>query len=269
MKTSTNVVKAGKILGGGLPAGLILIGSRQSAGKTNFSLSLAAAAAGKKSQAAAIFSLDLARESIISKLVAGECGMSYGQMKAISPDSENWAVIAAASARVASAQLYLDDTPDISVEELCSRAVALNKKLLTEGIQLKLVVIDSLELLRIRRRPYSAGHSLVAEIFKRLKGLACEINAPVLVPFQLNRKSSEYLERKRMALDKIPLPEMAKWANMVLLLCREQSFTSGRDANMRLLIARNTNGPIGTVPLSQDYSGRFTGMETIEPQPYF
>src|SRR5690606_3345711 len=170
-----------KLTGGLQRSDLIILAARPSLGKTSFQLGIAHNAGVKHGKTVAIFSLEMSAEQLVQRLLSMETGVDSHRLRLGYIDDSEWDQISRAFGRLAEAQIFIDDTASISVMELRSKA----RRLLAEH-GLDLVIVDYLQLMQGGRRSENRVQE-ISEISRSLKGLARELNVPVLALSQLSR----------------------------------------------------------------------------------
>lgn len=169
-----------KLTGGLQRSDLVILAARPSLGKTSLGLGITHNAAVKHGKTVAIFSLEMSAEQLVQRLLSMETGVDSHRLRLGYIDDGEWDQISRAFGRLAEAQIFIDDTASISVMELRSKA----RRLLAEQ-GLDLVIVDYLQLMQGRRTENRVQE--ISEISRSLKGLARELNVPVLALSQLSR----------------------------------------------------------------------------------
>ncbi|MBX6342144.1 MAG: replicative DNA helicase, partial [Thermomicrobiaceae bacterium] len=183
-----------KLTGGLQRSDLIILAARPAVGKTSFSLGIAHSAAVKHGKTVAIFSLEMSAEQLVQRLLSMETGIDSHRLRLGYIDDNEWDQISRAFGRLAEANIYIDDTPGISIMELRSKA----RRLLAEHT-LDLVIVDYLQLVTGRRTDNRVQE--ISEISRSLKGLARELNVPVLALSQLSRAVESRTDHRPLLSD--------------------------------------------------------------------
>ncbi|HEU5422045.1 MAG TPA: replicative DNA helicase, partial [Nitrolancea sp.] len=183
-----------KLTGGLQRSDLIILAARPSVGKTSLQLGMAHSAAVKHGKSVGIFSLEMSAEQLVQRLLAMETGVDSHRLRLGFIDDTEWDHISRAFGRLAEANIFIDDTPGISVMELRSKA----RRLLAER-GLDLVIVDYLQLAAGRRSENRVQE--ISEISRGLKGLARELNVPVLALSQLSRAVESRADHRPMLSD--------------------------------------------------------------------
>lgn len=238
---------------------LIILAARPSVGKTSFALDIARHIASKEKVGVGVFSLEMSKDQLVDRLLCSEAGIDLWKMRtgklSDRPDSDDFPRLGQAMATLSEAPLFIDDSPMVNVMAIRTKA----RRLKMEH-NIGLLIVDYLQLMEGRS---SAGDNRVqeiAEISRALKGIARELNIPVLALSQLSRA----VEQSKPAIPKLShLREsgsIEQDADVVMFIYRKS-----RDANYRpedlaedekrtaeLIIAKHRNGPTGTIKLFFD-----------------
>ncbi|KKC28562.1 replicative DNA helicase [Caldanaerobacter subterraneus] len=163
------------------PSDFILIAARPSMGKTSFALNIAQNAALLTGLPVAIFSLEMSKEQLVTRLICSTANIDSQKLRTGNLDEEDWMKLAAAMTPLSKAPIYIDDTPGVTVMDIRAKARRLK---LEKG--LGLVMIDYLQLMQGRGRAENRQQE-ISEISRSLKSLARELNVPVITLSQLSR----------------------------------------------------------------------------------
>jgi replicative DNA helicase len=164
------------------PSDLIIVAARPSVGKTAFCLTLAQNAAIKAKAVVGIFSLEMSKESLVMRMLCSEGQVDAHRFRTGFLAREEWGRLARALGTLAEAKIFIDDTPGISVLEMRAKA----RRLAAEQKKLDLIIVDYLQLMTGSRRTDSRQQE-VSQISRELKGLAKELNVPLIALSQLSR----------------------------------------------------------------------------------
>ncbi len=235
-------------LGGLRRSDLIILASRPSQGKTAFALSIAKYLAVNQRIPVGIFSLEMSKDQIVDRLLAMESGVSLWRIRTgkIIADGEvdELAQIAEACERLKNAPLFIDDTPSLTNLQIRS----MSRKLMHEIGEIGLIVIDYLQLIRTHRT-FESRVQEVTEISKSLKELARELNVPVLAVSQLSRAPEQRISQVPRLADLRDSGSLEQDADIVMFLHRtkETNFNLPASSQIDIIIAKNRNGPVGSV----------------------
>lgn len=271
-----NIEKASKTKGNitGLPTGftdldyktagfqnsdLIILAARPATGKTSFVLNIAEYMALKKNKAVAIFSLEMSKQQLVNRLFSMGARIDSTALRTGALKDEEWGRLVESAGIIGNSRLIIDDTPGITVRELRSKC---RKYQLEHGLDI--VIIDYLQLMSGSGRSSESRQQEISDISRSLKLLARELNVPVIVLSQLNRAVESRTEHRPMLSDLRESGAIEQDADIVMFLYRDELYNKDSDKKgiTELIIAKQRNGPIGTVDLVwlSDYT-KFTGME--------
>jgi len=261
-----------EFLGGFQRADLIIIGGRPSMGKTSLALSLARNAAVEQGACVAVFSLEMAQEPLVLRLLASEAEVDSRRVRLGLHTEEQEKRVMDAIGRLSEAPIYIDDTPLLRVVEMRSKTRRLHFE---RGIDL--IIVDYLQLMQGDRR-FDNRVQEVSEISRSLKGLARELNAPVLAVSQLSRAPEGRASHEPQLSDLRESGSIEQDADVVLFVYRDEYYFPTREAWERehpgegypppadIIIAKHRNGPTGSIKLLfQPKMAKFANIANEEP----
>lgn len=261
--TPTGFAKLDNILSGLQRSDLVIVGARPSYGKTSFALDIARHVATTAKQPVGIFSLEMSREQVTDRLIAAEAQVDLwklrtGRLK----DELDFQMIQSALNNLSDAPLFIDDTPSPNIIQMRSMA----RRLQAENKGLALVVVDYLQLIQPRSGADSSVQQ-VTEISRGLKGIARELNVPILALSQLSRGVEQREVKVPRLSDLRESGSIEQDADIVMFVHprdRVKVDVSPEDENVvDIIIAKHRNGPLGTVPLYFDREkASFRNLET-------
>ena len=227
------------------PSDLILIAARPSMGKTAFVLNLAQYIAVRNKIPTAIFSLEMSKDQLVNRILSMESKVDSQAMRTGSLQGSDWEKLVESAGAISGAPLMIDDTPGISVADLRSKC---RKFKLEYG--LKLIIIDYLQLMTGGRHSESRQQE-ISEISRSLKALAREMNAPVIALSQLSRACETRPDHRPMLSDLRESGAIEQDADVVMFIYRDDYYNKDTDKKgiSEIIIAKQRNGPIGTVEL--------------------
>lgn len=230
------------------PSDLILIAARPSMGKTAFVLNIAQHTAFKENKAVAIFSLEMSKEQLVNRLFALEAQVDSQSLRTGNLKDEDWEKLIEGAGIIGKSKLIIDDTPGISISELRSKC---RKFKLEQGLDL--IIIDYLQLMtgRVGGRSESRQQE-ISEISRALKGLARELNVPVLALSQLSRAVEQRPDHRPMLSDLRESGAIEQDADVVMFIYRDDYYNKDTELKnvAEIIIAKQRNGSIGTVNLT-------------------
>jgi replicative DNA helicase len=253
----TGFVDLDQLTGGFQRSDLIILAARPGVGKTSLSLGLAHAAA-QHGKTVAIFSLEMPAEQLVQRLLSMETGIDSHRLRLGHINDEEWESISRAFGKLAELQIYIDDSPGIGIMELRSKCRRLQAE---RGLDF--VEIDYLQLMSGSKRGDNRVQE-VSEISRGLKGLARELNVPVLSMAQLSRSVESRSSHIPMLSDLRESGSIEQDADMVMFIYREELYDPETEKKglAELHIAKHRNGPLGVVNLRFfEKTTRFADLE--------
>ncbi len=228
------------------PSDLILIAARPSMGKTAFVLNIAQHVAFKLNQTIAIFSLEMSKEQLVNRLFSLESRVDAQHLRTGNLTDAEWEKLIEVAGVIGKSGLIIDDTPGISVPELRSKC----RKYKLEH-DLNLIVIDYLQLMSGSGRGSDSRQQEISDISRSLKALARELNVPVIALSQLSRAVEQRPDHRPMLSDLRESGAIEQDADVVMFIYRDEYYNkdSEKKGIAEIIIAKQRNGPIGTVEL--------------------
>ncbi len=240
--------------GGFMPADLVIIAARPSIGKTSLALAIAQNVA-KKGGTVVFFSLEMSRAMIADRLVCAAVPLDSHLLRTRRLTEEQWGQAIDKCSKLATLPIFVDDKPAITTAEMWAKARRVRG--------LSLVVIDYLGLIGDQRRSGASKADHLEEITNRLKAMARDLNVPVMVLSQLSRAPEKRADRRPELADLRDSGGIEQTADTVLLLHRPGFYDASAPQNeVEVIIAKQRNGPVGTVKLYFDPEfARFGDLE--------
>jgi len=240
---------------------LIIIAGRPSMGKTALALNIARNATVDAKMAVAFFSLEMSKEQLGLRLLCSEAMVNSNRVKTGGLSKEDWGRLANAGGRLTDAPLYIDDTAGVSVLDIRARS----RRLMAEK-GLDMVVVDYLQLMRSTGSTESRQLE-ISEITRSLKGLAKELDVPMVILSQLSRKCEDRQDKRPILSDLRESGAIEQDADLVLFVHRDEVYSkesSDKPGVADLIIGKQRNGPVGTVELNfqKEYT-RFNSLATL------
>jgi replicative DNA helicase len=260
---STGYGELDKLLSGLQPSELVILASRPSQGKTALALNMAENIAIRGGLPVAVFSLEMSKESLLQRLVASVAKVDAHKFRSGHLSREDWRRMTEGLGAISSAPLWIDDAGSISVLEIGAKARRLKRD---KG--LSLLIVDYLQLITARGR-FNSRQEEVASISRGLKGLAKELQIPVLVLSQLTR-APEKEERGPQLSDLRESGAIEQDADVVMFIYRPDFFKKGATPEERdraqINIAKQRNGPTDNVKFV--FLSSFTRFEEAAPDAF-
>lgn len=230
------------------PSDLILVAARPSMGKTAFVLNIAQHVAFKVEKTVAIFSLEMSKEQLVNRLFALESQVDSQALRTGNLKDSDWEKLIEGAGIIGRSNLIIDDTPGISISEMRSKC----RKYKLEH-NLELIIIDYLQLMSgsVGGRSESRQQE-ISDISRSLKALARELNVPVIALSQLSRAVEQRPDHRPMLSDLRESGAIEQDADVVMFIYRDDYYHKDTDRPniAEIIIAKQRNGPIGTVELT-------------------
>ena len=238
---------------------LILLAARPAMGKTAFALNIATNAAVRAKVPVAIFSLEMSKEQLVNRVLCGEAMVDSNKVRTGKLDEQDWAKLASALGPLSESEIYIDDTPGISVMEIRAKC----RKLKLEK-NIGLVVIDYLQLIQGSNKRGGSREQEISEISRSLKILAKEINVPVIALSQLSRAPEQRPDHRPMLSDLRESGAIEQDADIVIFLYRDDYYNEDSDKKniAEVILAKHRAGSTGTVELL--WLGNYTKFVNID-----
>ena len=249
-------------LSGLQPSDLILVAARPSMGKTAFVLNIAQYMAFKKDKSVAIFSLEMSKEQLVNRLFSLESQVDAQSLRTGNMKDSDWEKLIEGAGIIGKSKLIIDDTPGISISELRSKC---RKYKLEHGLDV--IIIDYLQLMTGGvGRSQESRQQEVSEISRSLKGLARELNVPVVTLSQLSRAVESRPDKRPMLSDLRESGAIEQDADVVMFIYRDEYYNKDSDFKKQaeIIIAKQRNGPVGTVNLA--WFGEYTKFANLSRQ---
>lgn len=234
---------------------LILIAARPGMGKTSFAMNIATHVARKKDREVAIFSLEMSKEQLATRMLSTEALVDSNKLRNGRIDSEDWVRLASSAGLLSNMPMYIDDTASITVQQIKAKLRRLKK--------LGLVVIDYLQLMGTTLRTDNRV-LIISEITRQLKVMAKELDVPVIVLSQLTRGPEFRTDKRPMLSDLRESGSIEQDADIVMFLYRDAYYNKDSPTPnvSECIVAKNRHGETGTVNLTWD--GQFTRFSNAE-----
>ncbi len=246
-------------LSGFQPSDLILVAARPSMGKTAFVLNIAQYMAFRKDRCVAIFSLEMSKEQLVNRLFSLESQVDAQALRTGKMKDSDWDKLIEGAGIVGKSRMIIDDTPSISISELRSKC---RKYKLEFGLDC--VMIDYLQLMSggVGRKNESRQQE-ISDISRSLKALARELNVPVVALSQLSRAVESRPDKRPMLSDLRESGAIEQDADVVMFIYRDEYYNKDSEYKNQaeIIIAKQRNGPVGTVNLA--WLGQYTKFANL------
>ena len=259
-----------KITSGWQNSDLVILAARPAMGKTAFALSMAKNIAVNQNLPVAVFSLEMSNVQLVNRLIVNVCEIKGETLKSGQLKEYEWLQLDSRIKQLIGAPLYIDDTPSLSVFELRTKARRLVRE---HGV--KVLMIDYLQLMNASGMSFGSRQEEVSTISRSLKGLAKELNIPILALSQLNRgvENREGSDKRPQLSDLRESGAIEQDADMVLFIHRPEYYKiyqdeAGRDlrGKAEIIIAKHRNGAVGNVLLT--FRGEYARFQNPEDEDF-
>ena len=227
---------------------LVIAGARPAMGKTALALGVAQFAATKTNKCVAVFSMEMPREQIGMRILCNAASINMQRVRNGMLSDDEWVKLGDCLNRLSACRIYIDDTPGLTPSQVRSRA---RRLMMEQGLDL--IVIDYLGLMGADKRVENRQLE-VSEISRGLKAIALELRVPVLACAQLARANTARADKRPMLSDLRDSGSIEQDADVVLFIHREGYYQTGaqdenkvNDTSGEIIVAKQRNGPIGTV----------------------
>lgn len=250
---------------------LIIIAARPSVGKTAFALNIAQSVAINTDENVAIFSLEMGADQLVSRMLCAEGNIDSQRLRTGKLEEADWGKLTMAMGSLSNAGIYIDDSPGIRVSEIRSKCRRLSQE---QG--LGMIIIDYLQLIQGSGSSQENRQQEVSEISRSLKGLARELEVPLIALSQLSRGVEQRQDKRPIMSDLRESGSLEQDADIVGFLYRDDYYDSESEQQniIEIIISKQRNGPTGTVELAfvKEYN-KFVDLENrydtsdIPPEP--
>jgi replicative DNA helicase len=261
---SSGFVDFDRLTAGFQPGSLNIIAARPSMGKTALALNIAQFAALERKRPVLVFSLEMGGEQLAQRMLASEARVNVHDLRTGTFHESSWEALADAAGRLSQAPIYIDDSSVLSTLELRARC----RRFKARKSDVGMIVVDYLQLMHLPR-PTDSKQQEVAEISRALKGIARELDVPIVALSQLSRAVEQRQDKRPQLSDLRDSGAIEQDADLVVLLFRPGYYSTNpeeEDNVAEAIIAKHRNGPTGTVPLVfiREYT-RFVNAERYRP----
>ncbi len=228
------------------PSDLVILAARPSMGKTAFVLNLAQHCAVEAGQPVAIFSLEMSKEQLVQRMLCAEAKIDANRLRTGHMHTNDWSHLAMAMGRLGEAPVFIDDSSMLNALEIRAKC----RRLKSEMKSLGLVIIDYIQLMSGRKTTDNRVQE-VSEISRSLKQLAREIKVPVIALSQLSRAVEARQNKRPMLSDLRESGSIEQDADLVMFIYRNEYYNPETEqrGEAEIIIAKQRNGPVGTVEL--------------------
>lgn len=226
---------------------LIILAARPSMGKTAFALNLAQNVAMKGKKGVAIFSLEMPKQQLVKRMLCSEAEVDASRVTSGNLQPKDWEKLVEAMTRLSDARIYIDDTSGVTSIDIKAKC----RRLMMEEKELGLIVIDYLQLMEGGGNPNDRNQQISA-ISRSLKGLARELDVPIIALSQLSRGVESRPDKRPMMSDLRDSGAIEQDADIVMFIYRDEYYNRD-DVNNKgkaeVILAKHRNGAVGTIEL--------------------
>lgn len=262
----TGFIDLDRTTSGFQPSDLLIIAARPSMGKTAFALNIASYVTTRTNTkgAVVIFSLEMSKEQLSLRMLISESKIDSKKLRTGNLEQNDWDKLAMATDKLSAAPIYINDTSNLTPYELVTICKRLNKEL-EDGVSM--VIVDYLQLMQGNKKTQSREQE-IAEISRSLKGLAKELNVPVVALSQLNRALENRADKHPQLSDLRESGSIEQDADIILFIYRDEVYNeeSEKKGVADIIIAKHRNGPTGKIDLS--FVGKYTRFANLAKQEH-
>lgn len=256
----TGFVDLDRMTAGLHPSDLIIVAARPGLGKTSLCLNIAEHLALRKRKTVGIFSLEMSKEQLVKRFLSSEARIDQQRINTGFLSKDDWTRLGQVSGALSEAKIFIDDTASINISELRSKSRRLS---LEHGLDL--VIVDYLQLMSGSAQRYENRTQEIGQISRGLKGIAKDLNIPLIAVSQLSRavESRRGDDRRPQLSDLRESGSIEQDADIVMFIYREEMSnpTEENQGLAELIIGKQRNGPTGIIQLA--FSRQFTKFDNL------
>ena len=254
----TGYVEFDEMTAGLQPTDLIILAARPAMGKTTLALNIAEYAAMKTKKPVAVFSMEMSASQLALRLISSNGRINATRLRTGQLEDEDWSRVTAAIRMLKESKIFIDDTPGLSPDVLRAKARRLKRE-----YDLGLVVIDYLQLMQVPGNNENRATE-ISEISRSLKGLAKELNVPVIALSQLNRSLESRTDKRPVMADLRESGAIEQDADMIIFIYRDEYYNKENSPDKGLaeiIIGKHRSGPTGSFKLR--FFGEYTRFDNL------
>jgi len=250
--------KLDRMTAGFQPSDLVIVAARPSMGKTALVLGISQYVGIYHGKPVAFFSLEMSKEQLVLRMLCSESRINNTSVRTGDLSERDFARIVDGASRIAEADIYIDDTPSLTITELRAKARRLDR-----DSKLGLIVVDYLQLARSPAYSHSREQE-ISDISRSLKGLAKELSVPVIALSQLNRSVESRNDKRPLMSDLRESGAIEQDADIIMFIYRDEVYNkeSSDRGVAELIIAKQRTGPTGSVRVA--FSGEYTRFDNLD-----
>ena len=237
---------------------LVIVAARPAMGKTSFCMNIAQHVGTKADMSVGVFSLEMSKEQLVLRMLCGEARVDMHKLRSGFLSEKDWARLVQGVSDLSQAKVFIDDTPSISVMEMRAKTRRLKME---HGLDL--IIVDYLQLMRGSGR-FDNRTQEIGSISRALKGLAKELDVPIVALSQLSRAPEGRGDHRPQLSDLRESGALEQDADVVVFIFREEVYTETPDNRgiAELIIGKQRNGPIGNIKMA--FIKEYTRFENLE-----
>ena len=265
--TATGYKDLDNITNGLQDADLIVVAGRPSMGKTSFAMNLVENMLIKSDKGVLVFSMEMPAESLVIRMLASIARVDQGHIRSGKFQDQDWNKIMSTIKLIEDKPLFIDESESLGPGEVRARARRIAKQLHRTQQALGLIVVDYMQLMHIPGSTENRATE-ISEISRSLKGLAKELNVPVIVLSQLNRSLENRPDKRPIMADIRESGAIEQDADLIMFIYRDEVYheDSNDKGTAEIILGKHRNGPVGTIKLA--FLKQFTRFEDLSHEGY-
>lgn len=258
----SGLMKLDKMTAGFQPSDLVIVAARPSMGKTALVLGWSQYVGIYHRKPVAFFSLEMSKEQLVLRMLCSESRINNSSVRTGDLSERDFARIVDGASRISEAEIFIDDTPALTITELRAKARRLHRE-----HSLGIIVVDYLQLLRSPAYSHSREQE-ISDISRSLKALAKELNVPVVALSQLNRSVESRTDKRPMMSDLRESGAIEQDADMIMFIYRDEVYNkeSADKGVAEIIIGKQRTGPTGIVRVA--FSGEYTRFDNLDESDF-
>ena len=250
--------KLDKLTAGFQPSDLVIVAARPSMGKTALTLGWGQYVGIYSRKPVAFFSLEMSKEQLVLRMLCSESRINNSKVRTGDLSERDFARIVDGASRISEAEIFIDDTPALTITELRAKARRLHR-----DNPLGMIIVDYLQLVRSPAYSHSREQE-ISDISRSLKALAKELNVPVIALSQLNRSVESRNDKRPMMSDLRESGAIEQDADVIMFIYRDEVYNkeSPDKGVAEIIIAKQRSGPTGAVRVA--FSGEYTRFDNLD-----
>ena len=258
----TGFQKLDEVFSGLRPGALVIVAARPAMGKTTFSMNLVENALIRTDKPALVFSMEMPSEQIVMRLLASLGRIDLTRATTGKLEEEDWPRFSSAVSLLAEQKLFIDDSAGLSPTEVRARA----RRIAQDQGEMGLVLVDYLQLMQVPGAESRVNE--ISEISRSLKGLAKELNCPVIALSQLNRGLEQRPNKRPVMSDLRESGAIEQDADIIMFIYRDEVYNEDSEDKgvAEIIVGKNRNGPIDKARLA--FFGKYSRFDELAQDTY-